>query len=362
MVKAACLLAAALLLVSSGAAYSRSQVSPTTIVWAEGRIAAFAQDGDQIAWASMNDPVNCTIRIRLLGSKKQKIVAKPNDLLGCSVGYGMGDPRYQDLHLALAGRRALWTLWDGGNVITATLVTASYDSPRNVQLDELVNNADYDGDFLGGTSGDSSTLVYGFTSYGFTDEQCPEAGEGCEPVVSGGGVERVTGAHKIEVPSASPSRMLAASGHRIAVVVAGDTANSPGATVVVTNAVAGDTVSSFSPAGTPLGIAFAPSVVAVLESADGERQIEFYTPAGELIRTVAIPDKATALSITDERAVFRVGNSIRSVRVVAGSIQTIGTAAATPIGLSIEGTRVAWAENVKVHGVLHGRIVKVTVR
>jgi hypothetical protein len=53
------------------------------------------------------------------------------------------------------------------------------------------------------------------------------------------------------------------------------------------------------------------------------------------------------LSATDQIAVFHVGNSIRGVAPGAAKVRSLARAAATPIGLSIEGRRVAWAENLK---------------
>jgi hypothetical protein len=373
MVKAVCLLAAALLLISSGAAYSRSQASATTLVWANGRIAAFAQDGDQIAWASLAEHAACPrqVRIRLLAAKKQRVVTKlggPTCRSETDIGTGVsGDENL----FVLAGERALWARagFKETEVFYEDLISASYAGARDVRLDTLEHDRNWgDGDHLSGISGDSSTLVYGIVKVDVDLANCDVDTEDCTASISSGGVKRVTGAHEVAIPDAPPPFMLAASGHRIAVVVAetafvnGKIGPGSPATVMVKDAVSGADFGSFSPAGTPLAIAFAPSVVAVLESTDGERQIEFHTPTGALVRTVTVPAQAKALSTTNKRAVFRVGNSIRSVRVAAGSIQTIGTSAATPIGLSIEGTRVAWAENVKVHGVLRGRIVKVTVR
>jgi len=351
MVKVACSLVAALLLVSSGAAYSRSQASPTTLVQTTGRIVAFAQDGDQIAWASVNTHAACTYQvwIRLLGPKKQKLVSKPAGLTCYSnAGFGSG--------LALAGKRALWRVRsEAHGFIHGTYgyeyaVTASYAGARDVELEEFSTRGD-----LSGISGDSSTLVYGFLDDPFAD-------------IMTGGVKRVTGTHEVVIPSTPPPVALAAAGNRVALVVAeravifgGARPGSP-ATVVIKNASSGASIGSFSPAGKPLAIAFAPSVVAVLESTASGRRIEFRTPAGALLRRVAVSAKVKALSTTNKRTVFRVGKSIRTVRVAAGVSNTVATAAATPIGLSIEGTRVTWAENVKIHGVLRGRIRAITIR
>ena len=353
MVRVACSLVAALLLVSSGAAYSRSQASPTTLVQTKGRIVAFAQDGDQIAWASVNTHAACTYQvwIRLLGPKKQKLVAKPAGLT-CYSNAGLGS------RLALAGKRALWTVrsevhgYIHGTYGYEYVVTASYAGARDVELEEFSIGGD---DRLRGIAGDSSTLVYGFLDDAYAD-------------ILAGGVKRVTGAHEVVIPGTPPPVTLAAAGNRVAIVVAekaslfgGARPGSP-ATVVVKNASSGASIGSFSPVGKPLAIAFAPSVVAVLESTAGGRRIEFRTPTGALLRRVAVPAEVKALSTTNKRAVFRVGKSIRTVRVAAGVSNTVATAENAPIGLSIEGTRVAWAENVKRHGVLRGRIRAITIR
>ncbi len=367
VVKASCLLAVALLLAGSGAAYSRSQTGPTRLVRTKGPIEAFAQDGGQLAWASINNHEKCPwqVWIRVLSQKKAKLVSKPAGPT-CHSDTGF-DPAHTTF-LALAGKQALWTLWDSGNSTYVDLVTASYTGTRDAKLEELVfDNGLGDGDHLGGIAGDSSTLVYGVATVGLTGPADCDINGTCTAVISGGRVERVAGSSKVAIPGAPAPLMLAAAGHRFAAVVAA-TASTNGtigpaapASVVVKDAVSGAAVGAFSPSGTPLALAFAPSVVAVLEFTAGGRQIEFRTPAGALVRTVAMPAKATALSTSNTRAVFRVGKSIRTVPVAAGPVTTLATAAATPIGLSIEGTRVAWAEDVTMGGVLRGRILSITV-
>jgi len=371
MRKAVLALAAALLLVGTGAAYSRSQARPATLVVSNSPIKAFAQDGNQIAWASLDKHATCPwqVRIRLLGSKKQQLVTKPSGAT-CRSDSGFDIRPSQTPSLALAGKQALWTLRSEGNKTYIDLVTASYGGTKDVIREELVNGTDSGyGDHLGGISGDSSTLVYGVATVKVTGPpDCDLSGTPCKTAISGRGVERVTGTRKVAIPGAPPPVMLAASGHRIALVVAakvvsGEKRVGPGspATVKVMDSVSGRSVGSFSVLGEPLALAFAPSVVAVLKSRAGGTQIEFRTPAGALLRTVAVPAGATALSTTNTRAVFSVGKSIRTVRVAGGAVTNLVTAAATPIGLSIEGTRVAWAENVTVQHVLRGRIRAITV-
>jgi hypothetical protein len=164
---------------------------------------------------------------------------------------------------------------------------------------------------------------------------------------------------------------MAVSGRRVAVVAAdsvvvayGRSPVLPGspAQVVVLDAVSGDSIASFTLEGNPEAIAFSPSVVGALTSGSGGKQIELYTPVGEPIRMVAVPVGATGLSMSSTRAVFQVGRSIRTVGIESGAVKTIATAASTPIGLSIEGSRIAWAENFRVENYRRGRIRAITVR
>lgn len=361
MLKATGLLAAALLLFSSGAAYSRSQAKPTTLVWAGGEIVAFAQDGGQIAWASIPNTRNsCSggVRIRLLGKHQQKVIA-------CS---GEEEPS----SLALAGKRVLWKTEVCGNYCHQSVITGSFSRKRARQLENEVCY-EYDpfyGDLINGAAGDSSTLVYGITDVGAVGPCGDNEDWSCTPVISGGSIKRVTDTGAVTIPGAPSPFIMAASGRRIALIVA-ETASTtrgiePGspAHVEVINAVTGDSGGSFTVLGKPQEIAFSTSAVGVLTSFSGKKQIEFYAPTGEPIRNVVVPAGATDLSMAGMKAVFRVGRSIRTVGVRTESARQIATAKATPIGLSIEGRRVAWAENVKVHRhrALRGRIRAITVR
>jgi hypothetical protein len=69
-------------------------------------------------------------------------------------------------------------------------------------------------------------------------------------------------------------------------------------------------------------------------------------PTGSPLGSIHVPPATTpAISAGDHAIVFRVGRSIRALDVKTKRVRTIATAAATPIGLSIAGRRVAWAEN-----------------
>jgi hypothetical protein len=48
--------------------------------------------------------------------------------------------------------------------------------------------------------------------------------------------------------------------------------------------------------------------------------------------------------------IFRIGRSIRSIDITTGRIRTIARASSMPVGLSLVGSRLAWAENLKSGG------------
>jgi hypothetical protein len=92
-------------------------------------------------------------------------------------------------------------------------------------------------------------------------------------------------------------------------------------------------------------------VLATLERTPLGLRLAWYGPTtGKPLGSVPIAAATNPeLSVTDTLAVFRVGRSIRAVELASRRVRTVIKAAATPVGLSIEGTRVAWAENLK-HG------------
>ena len=96
----------------------------------------------------------------------------------------------------------------------------------------------------------------------------------------------------------------------------------------------------------------------LVQRTDGTKAvIRYAAKGGALLGTTVVP-KATAseLSVSKAGIVYPVGRSIYVLG--SGQPKLVWKASGTPIGLSIEGRRIAWAENVKGHG----RIVVLTLR
>jgi hypothetical protein len=96
-------------------------------------------------------------------------------------------------------------------------------------------------------------------------------------------------------------------------------------------------------------IAHTPSFVAVLvKGFSGKRVALLDARTGRRMRQMPVAsDTAPLLSAAGHRVVFVAGKSIQLIDARSGRITTIAQASVAPLGLSIEGRRVAWVENVR---------------
>ena len=190
-------------------------------------------------------------------------------------------------------------------------------------------------------------------------------------VAGGGGIYRVVGRKSALLVKGSRATVaVAASGNDVAFVPAvgasttdGHPLASAAVPVEVRDVPTGSLVTSISPNGVPVAIALSGGTLAILGKTAGKLVLDWYEmPTGKPLGSLRLPPTtAPALSVGDNAIVFRVGRSIRVVDLKTKRVRTIATAAATPVGLSIAGRRVAWAENVAGRGAHprdHARTVK----
>jgi hypothetical protein len=156
------------------------------------------------------------------------------------------------------------------------------------------------------------------------------------------------------VPRTGPAVAVAVSGNAIAYVPTGGIGKngrpqaSADVPIEVVRASDGEQISHVLPQGVPVAIALSTHLLATLEKTPLGLRLAWYDRAtGRPSGSVPVP-RATApsLSATDRLIVFRVGRSIRAVGVRTRRARLLATAAATPVGLSVEGSRIAWAENL----------------
>jgi hypothetical protein len=347
---------------SAGTAVSAKSkpATPRTLVARYGKIYAFAQDGGAIAWIAGD----ARVRVRSLTPGRTSVVGKV-------------DPpeRTAGAVIALAGARALWA-WDNGGNSSETSIASGAPGRASVGVDALEGGSRNfgDGERFTGIAGDGKTLVYGWVHEACVNAQhnvcdfCNPLGS-CPLVVTAGGLTPVSGQAirppRPVIPGIPAPAIFALSQGRVAAAPARSPApegesvlraaeNGPVAVYGATGAL----VSRVGPQGRVEALALSSQQLAVLvEKANGAKAIERYEPLrGTFLATTSVP-KATAseLSISNAGIVYRVAKKIYLLG--SGQPKLVWQATGTPIGLSIEGRRIAWAVNVKDRG----RIVSLTV-
>jgi hypothetical protein len=269
------------------------------------------------------------------------------------------------VQLALSGSSVLWTLRENAPLRFDYVLGAGVRDPAERRFQELAHGTHGAGLWLGDVAGDASplgaALVYAVTSVDYADELgCLARTAPCTMRRAGGGVYRVVGRKPPQlVLGTSAAVQVAASGRTIAYVPAGSVAKNGRPLAVPVEPIeirdiGGALLSTVTPRGEVLAIALAPHVLATLERTKLGLRIAWYNSATGAARGSVPVARAIApqLSANDQLIVFRIGRSIRAVNEASRATHVLGRAGTTPIGLSLEGSRIAWAENI--HG--HGRI------
>lgn len=329
--------------------------SPQTL-WAPPNtlIAAFAQDGQNIAWVGSH-PTGCnTVHLQSLQFGVGYDLPSGSAQVTCHFVWS----KREAVELALAGGHALWSLPQESPLALDYLLGAGVLPSERAERRflEVTHNARGVGQWLGGVAGSGDTLAYAVTSVDWDDEAGCLAGTGpCTLTKSGGGVYVVRGRLPQKVPDTPAAVEVATAAGEIAYVPTGrleqngrprPTADVP---IAIVDAGSGQQVANVVPQGVPLAIAMSAHVLATLERTPIGLRLAWYdATTGRARGSIPVPKTTSAwLTASDELVVFRVGRSIRGVSVASHQSRRLTTAAATPIGLSLEGGRLAWAENLK---------------
>jgi hypothetical protein len=103
----------------------------------------------------------------------------------------------------------------------------------------------------------------------------------------------------------------------------------------------------FATAGKPRSLALTATRVAVLvDRTDKRSSIDLYMYGGSLLRSITVDRKASNLSMSGHWIVFAVATTIKALDTNTGTVRTLAHASTNPINPTIEGRRVAWAEQV----------------
>ena len=337
----------------------------TLYVRPHGEIKAFAQDGPLISWLAPGRPCN-TVYVRSLANAVQVPLPTQGAARNVTCKWDLTSP----VRLAIAGTSVLWTLRETAPIPFDYLVGAAAD-PASLdreerRFQEVAHTKRGSGLWLGGIAGDHSTLVYGITSVDYEDEAGCLAGTGsCTLKVAGGGVYRIDGRRPELIAGTGPAVGVATSDGSVAYVPPSSTVGKDGRPAAdpeidVVDARTGTPISSVTTQGPPVALALAPHVLATLERTALGLRVAWYDPGtGAPQGSVAVsPAASPEVTASDQLVVFHVGTSLRAVDVATHQLRVLGRAAAAPIGLSLEGGRLAWAENVNGSGRIRALYVR----
>ena len=120
----------------------------------------------------------------------------------------------------------------------------------------------------------------------------------------------------------------------------------PRSPVQIHDARTGRLIKRFAIGGYARAIALGPDYVALLVDHDPGVRVELYCLNGSRRTAVAVPSSVRSLSAAGRSVVFTAGTAIRRLDTRTGGVTTLAKTRWAPVGLTIEGRRVVWAENV----------------
>lgn len=337
-------------------------------------ISAFAENRGVLAWFEPN-PTKCNLVWVLQGVVRDSLPAQGGSYRDVTCRWQV--PSGSTVGLALAnGAKTVSALWSLRESATHSPLRFDYVlgaalSDRNERrFQEVAHGNRGAGLWLGGLAGDDDTLVFAVADVAFKDEvaclSTPKAPHACDMQTRGGGVYRVVGRKPPALVKGTTAAVeVACAGTRVAYVRAASTASSsgqplpsPSLPVEIRDAATGALVTSIAPGGTPVAIALSGDVLALLERAANGMTLAWYDAAsGDVLGSVPVPAGTTGLAAGRRVVAFRVGRSIHALVTSAKHARVVAKAAGVPIGLTVDGLRIAWAENVAGRG----RIRAVTV-
>jgi hypothetical protein len=332
------------------------------------RIQAFAQDGELLAWFEPSASKCNAVWVWQLGSAKEPLPAQGAKFHNVTCRWQV--PALSPVGLAIASNHGatavLWTLREAASqALRFDYVLGATVANRNERRFQQVAHARHGaGLWLGGVAGGDGTLLYSVVQVQYLDQVAcltsPNKAGACDLKVAGGGIYRIVGRKPpLPVKGASPAVELSVAGGRVAFVPAAGAALADGRPfasgalpIEIRDVSTGARVASVAPNGAPIAVSLSTTVLAVLGHTANGLVLSWYSAAnGKLLDFVTVP-KTTAPVVAAglREVVYRVGRSIRAVDIRTHRVRLVTKAAATPIGLSLAGNRLAWAEDVDGRG------------
>jgi hypothetical protein len=339
---------AALVLFAALCGVASATMPPTTLALAPGRIAGLAQDGPRVMWGYvLSKSKTCldAVRVHNFSNGTEADLTHANRG-SCQIvePYGYGNELF-----ALAGRSGLWTVHELGNNAYVDIVTGTLGGTDR-ELGQLISDSsDGVGSHFTGAAGDGPTLVYSWVDLGAHTDCVIHPN--CRLYVDGGGVRRVLNGSQAKIPNVPPATAVAAFGTSIALAVAPLHAawGQPGRMrrVELRRVPGGALLGFFNVHGRVRALSMTGRAIAVLLASGATERIEIYSRATRrLVRSVKVAGKTTsALSFSGRTVVFHAKRTIYALDTSSGRVRAIARAGRPPLGVTIEGSRVVWAEN-----------------
>jgi Tol biopolymer transport system component len=116
-------------------------------------------------------------------------------------------------------------------------------------------------------------------------------------------------------------------------------------TVETRDALTGRLIKRFTIGGHARATSLGPDYVALLVNHEPGVRVELRNLNGSFRSAAAVPASVRSVSAAGRTVVFATGHVIRRLDARTGAVTALANASRTPVGLTIEGRRVAWAEN-----------------
>jgi TolB protein len=117
--------------------------------------------------------------------------------------------------------------------------------------------------------------------------------------------------------------------------------------VEIRDALNGRLIKRFTIDGYARTVALGRDYVALLVDHNSGLRAELFNLNGSLRTAAAVPSSTRSLSAAGRTVVFATGRVIRRLDAKTGVVSVLATARRTPVGPTIEGRRVVWAENIR---------------
>jgi hypothetical protein len=340
-------------LAADAAAFSgRGASNVATLASPGGNIEWFAQSGGRVAWLGSrrskahpgssdvcwntehgsSGDLALHLNVRDLSTAKERVVTLRNP---CQYS-AMGEPA-----LALGGTHVVSEFIDGvGNTeIDVSVEAADVRSGKrwkatNASALELDANSEQHVPLLVAADG-SLLAAYSDCDLG---EECLSPG--------GSGVHRVRPVDDVNIDWGLPKlfevsdlpELLAVGGRTVAVVSQRE--------ILIGSTRLGRVTARMKTSGAHRALATSGRILAILTSRRGVDWIDLYDArTGDSRGKVDVGRAGDGLAVSGFRVVFSSGRFIRALDARTRKTSVVAVAAATPIGLSVDGRRVAWAEN-----------------